>query len=273
MHVTSLLSTLRNSTPTVSKCFRNAVLHRSDASAERRNELVVLYSWLAAKEKIAYKYVNSWTTIGYDVLHITTTVKDLLMPRTGTEVTADRTAEFLLESDHDSVIFHGLSVGGYVATRVLIAAGNDSDATSRITHGIYDSFTNTIGMTSGVETAVPPFLKGVARWSTSKYYQYANLDSFREAEEYINKTPFPVPTYYMHSLADRVARYEDTLPLIKAQARVSPISQYILPEDSKVPHVTILRYLGEEVYMKKILGFLAQHPVSKPQPEIALAQA
>lgn len=72
----------------VIECFRNAQLYQREnvASGRPPTEMVVLFTWLGAKQKYAHKYANCWTRRGYDVLHVTTSVRDLLFPKNGAEV-------------------------------------------------------------------------------------------------------------------------------------------------------------------------------------------
>ncbi|XP_053628051.1 uncharacterized protein [Cherax quadricarinatus] len=137
MAASNVVSTLRRSAPSVIDCFKNAQLYRRESTASQHpREMVVLFTWLGAKQKYAHKYANCWTRRGHDVLHVTTSVRDLLFPKTGAEETASRVVDFLSGKDKN-VIVHGLSVGGYLTQRVLMDARH---STVHISHQIFDSF-------------------------------------------------------------------------------------------------------------------------------------
>lgn len=90
-------------------CFKNAQLYRSEL-AEKQAEMVVLFTWLGAKQKYAHKYAKCWTRRGHDVLHVTTSVRDLLFPRSGAEVctlvlTSERSQEAAVRTTHPYFIW------------------------------------------------------------------------------------------------------------------------------------------------------------------------
>lgn len=257
MAVTNILSTLRRRAPSVIECFRNAQFYQRDnaASSQPLSEMVVLFTWLGAKQKYAHKYAQCWTRRGYDVLHVTTTVRDLLFPRNGSEVTASRVVDFLDKRDN-SVIVHGLSVGGYLTQRVLLAA---RDSTVRISHQIFDSMTNCVGMEAGVQNAVHPRFRSLAKAGVRLYSMCADLSSIREAENCALNCPYPSPATFIHSMADKVAVFPDTEPLIIAHQKVAPVTTYLIPEELQVPHVSIMRYLGEDKYISLIQSDIEKH--------------
>ncbi|KAK4300746.1 hypothetical protein Pmani_027072 [Petrolisthes manimaculis] len=254
MVISNAFSTLRRSTPSVVECFRNAQLYRSEVR-EKPAELVVLFTWLGAKQKYAHKYAKCWTRRGHDVLHVTTSVRDLLFPRTGAEVTASRVVDYI-DKRNDNTIVHGLSVGGYLTQRVMMAA---QDSVVNITHQIFDSFTNCVGMEAGVQNAVAPRFRNIAIAGANLYVKYADLSSIYEARNFACSTPCVAPCMYMHSLADQVSLYPDMKCLIEAQEKVSPVITYLIPEQQKVQHVSIMKYLGEHNYSALMHNFIDSH--------------
>lgn len=59
-------------------------------------------------------------------------------------------------------------------------------------------------------------------------------------------------------MADQVASYEDTEEVINAQRKVAPVDTYVIPAERKVPHVTIMKYMGEQNYMGLIHNFVGK---------------
>ncbi|KAG0727642.1 Transmembrane protein 53 [Chionoecetes opilio] len=257
MAASKTLSTLRRSAPAVVDCFKNAKLYRREvpASGAPPKEVVVLFTWLGAKQKHAHKYAKCWTRRGHDVLYVTTSVRDLLFPRTGAEVTADRVLDFLDQKKSD-VIVHGLSVGGYLTQRVLMGARNSQ---VNISHLIYDSFTSCTGMEAGVQNAVHPKYRGLARALVGVYVKYGNLSSVNEAQSFAENTPCQAPAMFLHSLADEVTQYRDVELVVRGQQRASPTTTLLVPAELRVPHVSLLKYIGDEKYMGYIDKFIEMY--------------
>lgn len=257
MSATNILSKLRRAAPPVVDCFRNAQFYRRQrlANAPYPPEVVVLFSWLGAKQKYAHKYANCWTSRGHDVLHVTTSVRDLLFPKTGAEVTANRVVDFLDRYDRN-VVVHGLSVGGYLTQRVLMQARH---STLNITHQMYDSFTTCSGIEAGVENAVGPMYRDIAKKGVKLYTKLADMSSIRDAQHFVLTTPCSAPNMFIHSLADKVALYSELEPLIDAAKKAGPVKVYLIPAEEKVPHVTIMKTLGEQKYMGMIYDFIEEY--------------
>lgn len=254
MAASKTLSTLRRSAPAVVDCFKNAKLYRREvpASGAPPSETVVLFTWLGAKQKHAHKYAKCWTRRGHDVLYVTTSVRDLLFPKTGAEVTAKRVVDFLDKKD-SNVIVHGLSVGGYLTQRVLMGT---RDSQVKISHQIFDSFTNCSGMEAGVQNAVKPKYRGLARALVGVYVKYADLSSIYEAQHFAVNTPCKAPALYLHSLADEVTPFRDIEQLVRSQQKASPTTTFLIPAELRVPHVSLLKYLGDQKYMGYVDKFI-----------------
>lgn len=257
MAASNVLSTLRRNGPKVVDCFRNARLYprQTVKGVEPPPEMVVLFTWLGAKQKYAHKYANCWTRRGHDVLHVTCSVRDLLFPKNGAEVTAARVVDFLTNCEK-KVIVHGLSVGGYLTQRVMIEA---EDSPVNISHQIFDSFTNVVGIDKGVQNAVHPRYRHLAKKCMKIYSKYGDLSSINEAQKFATTTPCPSPALFMHSMADQVATYEEAGDIINALGRVAPVTTYLIPAEEKVPHVTIMKYMGEKNYMGLLENFINKY--------------
>ncbi|XP_018023994.1 uncharacterized protein LOC108679781 [Hyalella azteca] len=227
--------------------------------ARRNRRLTILFTWLGAKEKYANKYIDLWTRRGNAVLHVTCSIKDMLMPKTGAEVTAARVKEHICSlGERSRVVVHGLSVGGYITQHVL--KDNDVGVTSKLSHQIYDSFTNVEGLPQGVENAVPPRFSQIAKKIGQLYQRYADMSSFNESRNFILQGEANTPVFFMHSLADRVAQYEVTQPLIAALQAKTSVDVFLVPAEEQIPHVALLRCMGPPAYMELIETFLHHHP-------------
>lgn len=59
-------------------------------------------------------------------------------------------------------------------------------------------------------------------------------------------------------MADQVASFVDTEEVINAQRKVAPVDTYLIPAEQRVPHVTIMKYMGEQNYMSLIHNFVGK---------------
>ncbi|RXG74077.1 hypothetical protein Avbf_05560 [Armadillidium vulgare] len=252
MAASSIAAPLKRAEPlvrSVQSCFRNAVMYSADkataTSLSSSPQMVVVFTWIGAKEKYAHKFVNSWTRRGFNVLHITTPVMDLVRPKTGTEVTASRVIDYLAKNDQYKVILHGISVGGYLGQRVVMGL-QGTDLLKRVTHQIYDSFTHIDGL----------------------YSKWADLSCFYETADFIAKAPASSPTFFMHSLADKVGNFNTIGKSLPSLARGSPVYKMLIPEHEQIKHVALFRNMGEDVYMSCITRFLLNNKFSVIRPEV-----
>ncbi|KAL7636302.1 UNVERIFIED_CONTAM: hypothetical protein RMT77_013061 [Armadillidium vulgare] len=274
MAASSIAAPLKRAEPlvrSVQSCFRNAVMYSADkataTSLSSSPQMVVVFTWIGAKEKYAHKFVNSWTRRGFNVLHITTPVMDLVRPKTGTEVTASRVIDYLAKNDQYKVILHGISVGGYLGQRVVMGL-QGTDLLKRVTHQIYDSFTHIDGFYSGVRHAVNPRYAGIAAAATKLYSKWADLSCFYETADFIAKAPASSPTFFMHSLADKVGNFNTIGKSLPSLARGSPVYKMLIPEHEQIKHVALFRNMGEDVYMSCITRFLLNNKFSVIRPEV-----
>lgn len=265
MAASNTVSTLRRSAPSVVECFKNAKLYRREVPAQGSppGEIVTLFTWLGAKQKHAHKYAKCWTRRGHDVLYVTTSVRDLLVPRTGAEVTANRVLDFLDKRD-SKVIVHGLSVGGYLTMRVLMGA---QDSQVKISHQIFDSFTNCSGMEAGVENAVSPRYRGLAKSLVKLYVKHGDLSSIYEAQKFALTSPCRAPAMFLHSFSDEVSPFSELEPILRAQQRTAPTTAFFIPTELRIPHVSLLKYLGEDRYMGYIDKFIDDNRGAVVHPE------
>lgn len=61
-----------------------------------------------------------------------------------------------------------------------------------------------------------------------------------------------IKEHLFFSMADKVSLFSDLEPIILAHQKVSPVTTYLIPAELQVPHVTIMKYLGEDKYIDLI---------------------
>lgn len=84
--------------------------------------LVVLLSWLLAREKYLEKYRQIYLSKGFDVLTVKTRPDQFLFPTIGTQVVAQNLFDFLKNQvgAYPNVVVHGFSVGAYQFSEFLV---------------------------------------------------------------------------------------------------------------------------------------------------------
>jgi len=219
---------------------------------------------MGAKEKLALKFVSYWSKCGYDVLEINTPVSDILFPKPGAEYTAQRVRDFL-DMRNQPVIVHGMSAGCQVYQRVLMV---QRDTCFRITHQILENPTFPCVPIQAFESGLKgifedPKHEAIACKVFRMFSKYWNHDTFLEARDFLEKSPYKAPTLYMHSMADKMSQYGDLVNLIQSQEKVAPVEKVIIDETKRVPHMGISKWFGENVYMGFISNFIAKYPSLK----------
>ncbi|XP_037914255.1 uncharacterized protein LOC119653581 isoform X2 [Hermetia illucens] len=145
--------------------------------------LVVMFSWLLAKQKNLLKYAKLYTDQGYDVLTIEITPWQLLWPTKGAQlVTADVVKFLESNASYSPLILHGFSIGGYVWGECMVEMAKDMDRYrpifERIVAQIWDSAADIPEIPIGFPKSVfprNPMLQNALR----KYTLY-HLKTFHE---------------------------------------------------------------------------------------------
>lgn len=90
------------------------------------NPLVLLMSWLLAKQKHLKKYAEIYTDLGYDVLVVHVTPWQFIWPTKGTQLVAADTLKFLENnSTYNPIVVHGFSVGAYQFGEMMLIMSRD----------------------------------------------------------------------------------------------------------------------------------------------------
>lgn len=83
--------------------------------------LVVMLSWLLARDKHVKKYAQIYTNRGFDVVNISITPWQLLWPTKGTQLVARDTLKFIdINYLYSPIMLHGFSVGAYLWGEALV---------------------------------------------------------------------------------------------------------------------------------------------------------
>ncbi|KAB0800075.1 hypothetical protein PPYR_07964 [Photinus pyralis] len=123
--------------------------------------LVILLSWLLAKQKHMHKFADYYTGHGFDVLNVNTAPWQMLWPTKGTQVIANEVATFLdRNSSYAPLIVHGFSVGGYQWGEVLVRLSQEPQrfrhVVDRIIGQVWDSVADISEIPYGFPMALFP---------------------------------------------------------------------------------------------------------------------
>lgn len=92
---------------------------RANQSVDQR-KLVILMSWLEAKEKHIVKYRKFYLDRGFDVLSVKTSASDIILPGIGPQQISRDFIKFMAEKQYSNVMIHGFSVAGFMWSQVLL---------------------------------------------------------------------------------------------------------------------------------------------------------
>ena len=101
--------------------------NQSDDKPIRR--LAVLFAWMLAKEKHLERYRNLYFRRGFDVLTVTTSPLELLLPEKGSQPIAKNVLNFMNDqiTNYPEIVIHAFSVGGYQFGEVLVEMAKETN--------------------------------------------------------------------------------------------------------------------------------------------------
>lgn len=145
--------------------------------------LVLMLSWLLAKQKHIAKYAKIYTDQGYDVLAVEITPWQLLWPTKGTQLVALDVLNFLENNTHFSpIILHGFSVGGYQWGECMVHMARDmkryKPILDRIVAQIWDSAADITEIPIGVPKSIFP--RNPTLQKALRNYTIYHLKTFHE---------------------------------------------------------------------------------------------
>lgn len=145
--------------------------------------LVILLSWLLAKQKHLEKYAQIYIEQGFDVLTISISPWQLLWPAKGSQLVAADLLK-LLENNHsyNPILLHGFSVGGYFWGECMVQMAKDTTRyqliIDRICGQIWDSAAGITEIPIGVPKAM--FNKNDTLQKALRSYMIYHMKAFHE---------------------------------------------------------------------------------------------
>lgn len=233
------------------------------SSSERR--LVVLLSWLEAKEKHIEKYRQFYLDRGFDVLNVKTSPLDLLLPNRGARKISEDFVRFMIEKDYSNVLLHGFSVGGYMFGRFLLEIDQHAPNMRRqlldsIRGIVFDSLVPIEGVAVGVANSVtsnPVGAKTIEQLLRLYLFLGESIATkyFREASDKVWGGPLKCPTLFLMSKDDPISDHRIVERLANVWTDLGIDCHRMLVDSS--PHVQLYTKHRDQ-YVKKVDTFL-QH--------------
>lgn len=181
--------------------------------------LVLLFSWLQAKQKHIEKFGDYYLTKGWDVLTVKVTPSQLLLPRKGTHLVAEDVAQFVQHEDrqHQPLMVHAFSIGGYVYTEVLLKVLQQLETEmqrqefhQRIIGQVYDSVADVGEIPVGLSRAVTerPVLQVCFQKCIEGYMRLMRkiaVQYYLKASHHFHHNPVNSPALFVYSNNDPVS--------------------------------------------------------------------
>lgn len=235
---------------------------------ERR--LVVLMSWLEAKEKHIEKYRQFYLDRGFDVLNVKTSPMDLLLPNVGSKKISQDFVRFLVEKQYSDVVLHGFSVGGYMFGQVLLDIDKQNEQVrdrllQSIRGLIFDSLVAFEGTCIGVANSVTSN-RYLAKLLENLLKLYLKLGHNIATKHYLMSSdkvwggPLRCPSLFLLSKDDRISDYRIIQRLAKVWNDLG-IETQMFQVDS-APHVQIFNK-HHDAYVEKVESFLKHIKVNQ----------
>lgn len=226
--------------------------------------LVVLLTWLLAKQKHINKFNKIYVDQGFDVLNINIAPWQILWPAKGTQVVGNDIVRFLdTNRSYSPLLLHGFSVGGYVWGEALVKLTDEQaryqNVIDRICGQIWDSAADITEIPVGFPKAVFPY-NAVMEKALRQYIQY-HMKTFHRvatrhyirASQIFHTTVVRAPALFFLSKTDPVGAYASNERV--KDSWVSLGMDVTWKCWDKSPHVSHFYYHPKE-YMQELYKFL-----------------
>ncbi|RXG70362.1 Transmembrane protein 53-A [Armadillidium vulgare] len=230
---------------------------------DKNKPLILLYSWLLAKNQHISKYSKFYLDRGIDVLVVRTNPWDLLRPTKGSQVTANNVLEIIHSNiNFNPLVVHGFSVGGYYFSESMVQVGNNmsryGDVLKRFSGLIWDSVVDVPGLPLGVPRAITEnkviqaSLERYFRWLLKFNYENATKH-YEKASEMFKANLCRAPGLFIFSKSDPVSNMSVNMPVVQAWEEMG--IEVFTKCFEKSSHVAHFR-LHKSEYEEEVIAFL-----------------
>uniref|UniRef100_A0A646QFE6 Transmembrane protein 53 n=1 Tax=Hemiscolopendra marginata TaxID=943146 RepID=A0A646QFE6_9MYRI len=226
-------------------------------------QVVVLLSWMLAKQRHLRKYDSFYTKQGLDVLCVRITPWQMLWPASGSQIVAKNILDFLAtQPEYKNILIHAFSVGAYVYGEMLVHVQNNLNkyqpVTNKIIGQIFDSAVDWDGIPQGFSKAVTDnkvmqkSLELYTRYHLKTFYNLATKHYLRASDAF-HENFINAPSLFYFSKTDPVGTAEGNLRVIR-KWEMNGIPVYAKCWESS-PHVSHLHHHPDE-YLEELSVFL-----------------
>ncbi|CAH1400191.1 unnamed protein product [Nezara viridula] len=157
---------------------------------DEKRPLVVLLAWVGSKKIHAYKYADVYLEKGFDVLLVSTSIGQMVLPITGYLATSSNLADFLNEQQsYQPLVIHALSIGCvvwcYTEEKILKNVDKYHSMIDRLAGCIWDSPPN--GRKAYILSHVAFKKDGILRVICEKLIQLSLLLTYFVCYKYLDQ--------------------------------------------------------------------------------------
>lgn len=239
----------------------------NDANTTGKRPLVLLLSWLAAKQQHLGNFARFYLDQGCDVLTVKVRPMQILLPQQGAQVVAQNVVKFVQSAERQDqpILVHGFSVGGYVYSEILtsmLATQKDEEITGRIIGQIWDSAVDVGDIPDGMSRAL---LKNTTmqtgmRKSLDVYmrmtHNFAGQHLLRGSRLFYHN-PVKAPSLFFYSDSDPISSPRINEKCIASLKDTMGHPSVRSKEFKNSPHVSHM-YKYREEYVSTLRSFLQQ---------------
>ncbi|XP_071809512.1 transmembrane protein 53-like [Asterias amurensis] len=255
----------------VIKINSNLSLQRANSAGTKSPKdrpLVLLLSWLAAKQRHLDNFAAFYLSRGCDVLTVKLRPMQLLLPTVGTQVIARDVVSFLQSKEQRDrqILVHGFSVGGYlygeIIQKMLASQTESHEITRRIIGQIYDSPVDLQNIPVGISKALTknPLAQRSMQTSLQMYLRVMNSAAtkhYHKSSYTFHHNPVSAPSLFFYSHTDPVGTAESNERVMSSLKTNMGYENVYSKAFEDSPHVSHM-YKHQNEYMSTLKGFLSQ---------------
>ncbi|XP_066275434.1 transmembrane protein 53-like [Branchiostoma lanceolatum] len=241
--------------------------NRNDSTTKK--PLVLIFAWMSAQRRHMQKFEKIYLERGCDVMTITIRLPQLLLPKTGSQVIAEKVVDFLHQPQNGRrpLLVHAFCIGGYLYSETLLkslgTSSGEGDMKDRIVGQIFDSIADLNEIPDGLSTVLfkSPLLRAILRTMIKTYraaFYKPVTSNYIRAYELFHHNPVPSPVLFLYSKLDEFGSAAVSGEIAKKMIKKGGRSVYFKCWDDS-PHVQHLRKYPIE-YVEIIDSFLSQLP-------------
>lgn len=236
----------------------------TSAVEARTNPLVLIFSWMKAKEAHMERFHDFYLDLGFDVLTVRTHPMQLAFPAAkGSQLVAQMVLDFLVGNpNYDRLAVHAFSVGGYQVGEILVRMRKGGskylDLVPRFKAQVYDSIVDYMGIPTGFPTALTKsivlrkVLEIIIRVQGVVLYPFS-LVHHKAASRAFHDSLLTCPALMINSKRDTVISLEDNIRVGDLWRKKGTDVTLCTFDDSK--HVQHMGMYPEE-YVTEVLRLL-----------------